>query len=71
MGTSTPNKGPNSNNPLVPTWLEGGSGDTQPQGGGDGAPDAVPQPQIQPEKGQRFRNPRSEMNRYFRTGNTG
>lgn len=71
MGTSTPNKGPNSNNPLVPTWLEGGGGDTQPQGGGDGAPDTTPQPQIKPETGQRFRNPRSEMNRYFRTGDTG
>ncbi|MFD2015279.1 hypothetical protein ACFSJQ_04530 [Vibrio olivae] len=71
MGTSTPNKGPNSNNPLVPTWLEGGGEDTQPQGGGDGDPDIVPQPQIKPETGQRFRNPRSEMNRYFRTGDTG
>ncbi|WP_430521500.1 Qat anti-phage system associated protein QatB [Aliivibrio sp.] len=110
MGTSTSNKGPNSKNPLVPTWLGGGDGEPLPQQGDgeplpqqgdggdssgeepkpqqgdsgdgsgeepkppqgdDGAPDNVPKPLIKPETGQRFRYPRSEMNRYFRTGSTG
>lgn len=66
MGTSTPNKGPNSNNPLVPTWLEGGGGESQQQQ--QGTPQKT---QIKPESGQRFKAPRSDMNRYFRTGDTG
>ncbi|EDL53703.1 hypothetical protein VSAK1_26045 [Vibrio mediterranei AK1] len=72
MGTSTQNKGPNSKNPLVPTWLEGSGGEpeSQQQQGAD-APDVVPKPQIKPESGQRFRSPRGEMNRFFRTGDAG
>ncbi|CAK1918251.1 conserved hypothetical protein [Vibrio crassostreae] len=66
MGTSTPNKGPNSNNPLVPTWLEGGSGEQQQQQ----QQSAPKKADIKPESGQRFRAPRSDMNRYFRTGDT-
>lgn len=72
MGTSTSNKGPNSKNPLVPTWLEGGGGEeqtTSPQE--EKKPEAKPQPKIKPESGQRFKQPRAIMNRYLRTGDTG
>ncbi len=69
MGTSTPNKGPNSKNPLIPTWLEGGDGSgvqqsTTPQGE---QPVAKPQAEIKPESGQRFKQARISMNKFIRS----
>lgn len=72
MGTSTPNKGPNSKNPLVPTWLDGNGGETQSAAAQGGQiPEAKPQSAIKPEGGQRFRQPRATMNKFIRTGDSG
>ncbi|ASJ95634.1 Qat anti-phage system associated protein QatB [Shewanella marisflavi] len=73
MGTSTTNSGPNSNNPLVPTWLEGqggGTGDDK-NDGQNNKPEQLKQPQIKPQQGRRFQSARSGINDYLRTGNTG
>lgn len=69
MGTSTPNKGPNSKNPLVPTWLDGGdvAQSATPQGGQ--IPVAKPPSDIKPESGQRFKQARTSMNKFIRSAN--
>ena len=74
MGTSTTNIGPNSKNPLVPTWLEGGGGGPEPGNNGQQQTDKPEKPQtqpkIKPESGRRFQHARGKVNDYLRTGNT-
>ncbi|MDD9175929.1 hypothetical protein PVK63_14500 [Aliivibrio sp. S2TY2] len=70
MGTSTPNKGPNSKNPLVPTWLDGSGSDDVEQSAvsqGGQQPVTKPQAEIKPENGQRFKQARTSMNKFIRS----
>ncbi|TMM45727.1 Qat anti-phage system associated protein QatB [Colwellia ponticola] len=77
MGTSTTNIGPNSKNPLIPSWLDS-EGESLPQNGNagesgnqqDDVTQENPKSPIQPQQGQRFRYPRAKINEYLRTGNS-
>lgn len=63
MGTSTRNQGQNGKTPLVPSWLDDNSGNTD-NGENNNGNNAVPV-QADPD---RFRVPRGEFTRYVNSG---
>jgi hypothetical protein len=81
MGTSTPFGGGNAKDPLIPSWLS--SGDAVPpagvpvangQGSADSETDSAGAGQtghaIASQFANRFRVPRTQINKYFRSGGT-